>query len=159
MRKLIVPITLLTVFLPLRAQKFTAHLEQEVAGQGSVTVNQDTRLTGIVDGDIAVMPVEEEKVQNDFSMQTGKRKRMRGYRIQMYWGSSQRSDQQKALRMGTQVKNVYPELEAYTTFESPHWRCRVGDFKTREEANAYLSKLRRISHDAMVVQSEIIVFH
>ena len=56
------------------------------------------------------------------------------------------------------VKNEDNPLKYYTSFDSPHWRCRVGDFITREEANKYLSKLRRISKDAMIVRSEIFVY-
>ena len=84
--------------------------------------------------------------------------RVRGYRVQMFWGNSSRADQQKADRIGTQVTTIFPELKYYTSFDSPHWRCRVGDFVSREEANKYLKKLRRISKDAMIVRSEIFVY-
>lgn len=147
----------LPVSVRMQAQAFADHIQQQVSNQGTVTLNQDQRLTDIVNGaDIEI--AEEEAPKNDFSMQTGKRQRLRGYRIQVYWGSSQRVDQQKAQRVGAQVTAAFPELKAYTTFDAPHWRCRVGDFATREEANEYLSKVRRITRDAIVVRSEIIKF-
>lgn len=156
-RTVITGIVLLLTCLTSRAQSFTEHLQQQVGGQGNVTLTQDSRLTEIVDG-AAIELAEEEAPKNDFSMQTGKRQRLRGYRIQVFWGSSQRIDQQKAQRVGAQVTAAFPELKAYTTFDAPHWRCRVGDFPRREDAEEYLSKVRRISPDAVIVRSEIIMF-
>ena len=139
------------------AQTFTQHLEQEANGQGTVTLTQDSRLTDIVnEADFDML--EDEAPKNDFAMHIGKRQRLKGYRIQVYWGSSQRVEQQKAQRIGAQVTAAFPELCSYVTFSAPHWRCMVGDFATREEANEYLGRVRRISHDAIVVRSEIIRF-
>jgi len=135
----------------------TQRLERRVEGEGVVTITQDQRLTNLVDG---ITPIEEQsdKLENDFTVQMVQRKKMRGYRIQMYWGNARRSDQIRADRIGEQVVALFPELQAYTSFDSPHWRCRVGDFASREEAAKYLTRLRRISADAMIVPSEIFVY-
>lgn len=135
----------------------TQRLERRVEGQGVVTITQDQRLTNLVDG-ITPIEVQSDKQENDFTVQTVQRKKMRGYRIQMYWGNARRSDQIRADRIGEQVVAIFPELQAYTSFDSPHWRCRVGDFSSREEAAKYLTRLRRISADAMIVPSEIFVY-
>ena len=84
----------------------------------------------------------------------------RGYRIQVFWGGSARIDQTNAQRMGTRVTTLFPELQAYTTFESPNWRCRVGDFVTRQEAADYLKKLKdaKLTDDAIIVKSEVIIY-
>lgn len=160
MRKIFLTLILLTqaAGLELFAQRFTDHLQQKKAGQGSVVLIQDLRLTDILNGVQTVTDKTDEEPTEEAGVQTGRKKKVRGYRIQMYWGNSQRSDQQKANQIGAQVSSTYPELQAYTTFESPHWRCRVGDFATREEAAEYLFKLRRISSDAMIVRSEIFIY-
>ena len=84
----------------------------------------------------------------------------RGYRIQVYWGGSTRTDEANAKRAGAKVTTLFPELQAYTTFESPNWRCRVGDFVTRQEASDYLSKLKeaRLAKDAIIVKSEVLIY-
>lgn len=141
------------------AQTFGVHVQSDIAGQGEVNLYQDSRLADIVNGITAVLAEQKAEAKpNDFSSRTGKRQKVRGYRVQMFWGGASRTDQLQAQRIGTQVTNVYPELRAYTSFESPHWRCRVGDFKTREEAASYLTRLRRLGQDAMIVRSEIFVF-
>lgn len=98
------------------------------------------------------------KDMNDFDVRTGARKRLRGFRVQMFWGNTQRTDQLKAKRMGDKVTGAFPELKAYVTFQQPHWRCRVGDFKTRAGAAKYLDRLRKIAPEAMIVRSEIIIY-
>ncbi len=143
-----------------QAQNFTESISNAVEGEGTVNIYQDPRLENIINGVDPVEQLKKEKNENrdDFSMTMGKRKRMRGYRIQVFWGGSTRNDQQKAQRLANQVRSIYPELDAYATFESPHWRCRVGDFISRDEAAEYLSRMRKISSEAMIVPSEILIF-
>ena len=139
-----------------RAQTFSAHLTHSGSGEGIVTLNQDQRLTNRLDYGVRASTPTEQEEESEESTPT-KRKKMLGFRIQMYWGNAQRSDKEQADRIGERVTALYPELEAYTSFSSPHWRCRVGDFPTRSEAAEYLTKLRSISSDAMIVKSEIYV--
>lgn len=153
--------------LAARAQYFTEHLTaQGGAGSGTVTLTQDQRLTNLIDHGVpgthtnstgTVNETDNSNNDNAPAATPAPKKKMRGFRIQMYWGNAQRSDQEKADQMGARVTALYPELEAYTDFSSPHWRCRVGDFTSRDEAAEYLPKLRRLSSDAMIVISEIYV--
>ncbi len=96
--------------------------------------------------------------KNNFDVRRGTRQRMRGFRIQMYWGNSQRTDYLKAKRFGDKVTGAFPELKSYVSFDQPHWRCRVGDFKTRSGAARYLERMRKIAPEAMIVRSEIYIY-
>lgn len=156
MTRLILTLGLLFAAVLSYAQTPTQRLERRVEGQGVVTLSQDQRLANLVDGVAPI--VEASDKSDDFSVQTVLRKKKSGFRIQMYWGNAARADQQNAERIGNQVTAIYPELQAYVSFDTPHWRCRVGDFATREEAAKYLNRLRRIRSDAMIVKSEIFVF-
>lgn len=156
------------------AQGFIDQLTANNAGQGKVTVTQDQRLTDIINGNgkqvsgststgVGVVTPQHDKptatTQPNIPV-TGKKVKVRGYRIQIYWGGSQRVDQNKAQQMATRSGMLFPELQTYTSFDSPHWRCRVGDFVEREEAVEYLRKIReaRICDDAMIVRSEVYVY-
>ncbi|MCM1311481.1 MAG: SPOR domain-containing protein [Bacteroides sp.] len=153
--------------IPAVAQtNFMEHLESKVNGQGTVTVLQDQRLTNIINGDAALNGnVGQQQTQTGEEedlpvVNKGTKVKVRGYRIQVYWGGSQRTDQSRAQHAGTMVTTAFPELQAYTSFVSPHWRCRVGDFTTRQEAAEYLKKLcdMNMGSDAMIVRSEIYVY-
>ncbi len=95
---------------------------------------------------------------NNVDVRRGTRKRMRGFRIQMYWGNSLRTDRLKAQRIADKVSGAFPELKAYVSYDQPHWRCRVGDFKTRAGAARYLDRMRKIAPEAMIVRSEIYIY-
>lgn len=146
---------------------FVERIQEPVKGKGTVTVNQDQRLTNIINGlGIPEVPAQSSDSEN-INVQNGqpgrpagKKVKARGYRIQVYWGGSQRVDQTKAMTAGNKVTSIFPELEAYTSFESPHWRCRVGDFVSRQDAVEFLNKMREanLGSGAMIVRSEIFVY-
>ena len=78
--------------------------------------------------------------------------------VEVFFGGSQRSEETQAKKVGSRVMGMFPELRAYTSFASPHWRCRVGDFTNHEDAVAYMHKIKsRGISEAMVVKSEIYV--
>ena len=157
----------------MKAQTFTSKVEAEVAGQGSFDIEQDPRLTAIVNGEEVVPSslataskvsaiTTETKVRQDADDLRGKasgmHQKVRGYRVQVFFGGSQRSEESQAKKIGSRVTSMFPELRAYTSFASPHWRCRVGDFTKHEDATAYMHKIKaRGISEAMVVKSEIYV--
>lgn len=160
-------ICIFSISTPLVAQtNFMEHLESKVNGQGTVTVLQDQRLANIVNGNTILnsntgqQQTQEGEEEDLPIVNKGTKVKVRGYRIQVYWGGSQRTDQSRAQHAGTMVTTAFPELQAYTSFESPHWRCRVGDFTTRQEAAEYLRKLcdMNMGSDAMIVRSEIYIY-
>ena len=137
----------------LHAQNIREDLEADVEGLGSVTLTQDERLDAILAGDF-----EREEVKastGNKSTRKGKSDRALGYRIQVFWGGDKRADQQKAQQMANRARGLCPNLNTYVEFESPHWRTRVGDFKKHEDAERYLSKLRRLDKSTMIVRSAI----
>jgi hypothetical protein len=44
--------------------------------------------------------------------------------------------------MSSRVKEYFPDTSVYTFFTSPRWLCRVGDFRSIEEADAMMRKLK-----------------
>ncbi|MDE7117635.1 MAG: SPOR domain-containing protein [Bacteroidaceae bacterium] len=151
---------LLLCTITMSAQTFTDHLNSKVAGQGTVTVHHNSAIDDMVNGKKQFTPEKKDDKKDLSGVQKGKKTRARGYRIQVYWGGSTRTDEANARRAGTRITSVFPELQAYTTFGSPNWRCRVGDFATHEEAEEYLDKLRdaRLSQGAIIVKSEVFIY-
>lgn len=178
MRKLICLVVVFAFTFASNAQtKFLDQLTRKVEGQGSVTITQDKRLADLVNGVVqpgggrqqAAAPATDEKAQQQIvdedepstpGTATGKKTKVRGFRIQIYWGGSQRVHQTKALEAAEKVTTMFPEYQAYTSFESPHWRCRVGDFTDRQKAWEALQRLREagVATDAMIVRSEIYIY-
>lgn len=82
-----------------------------------------------------------------------------GYRIQVFTGSNSHQDKLKAQAIGEKCKKAFPMLSAYARFISPRWICRVGDFRTREDALEYAEKIRaaRIADEVHVVRCEVLL--
>lgn len=158
------------LFNAAQAQGFMERLTKRVAGQGTVTVTQDQRLTDLINGNgqkktiststAVVTPSVQDEEPTTLPMPTGKKTKVRGFRIQVYWGGSQRTDQTKAQQAANKVSALFPEFQTYTSFESPHWRCRVGDFTDRNQAWEAMQRLREagLAKDAMIVRSEIFIY-
>lgn len=160
-RLLSLTLSIILCTITMSAQNFTDQLQTTVAGQGTVTVHQDSILDDMVNGKRQFVPEKKEVVKRDLpGIQKGKKTKARGYRVQVYWGGSTRTDQTKAQRAGARVTALFPEQHAYTTYESPHWRCRVGDFGTHKDAAEFLNKLKEanIAQGAIIVKSEVFIY-
>lgn len=88
---------------------------------------------------------------------TRARHKARGFRICIFTGGNTRADKIKAIEMGQKCRNLFKELAVYPSFEAPRWVTHVGDFKTRQEAQKYVTRIRRarISYEVRIVSSEV----
>lgn len=84
--------------------------------------------------------------------------KVRGYRVQAFTGGNTRSDRQAAENVGNAIKRRFPEQPIYVHFYSPRWICRVGNFRTYEEAHAMLVEIREMGYkQASIVKGKISV--
>lgn len=84
--------------------------------------------------------------------------KVNGYRVQVFAGGNSRNDKMKAQEAGNKVKMAYPELPVYVHFYSPRWICRVGNFRSYEEANIVLKRVRNMGYkQACIVSGKITV--
>lgn len=107
-------------------------LQKQHAGQGTVTVHQDARISTLL-GSVYV------KAENETEPKVLK---ARGYRVQVYAGNNSRIARQEANDVAEQVKAEFPELPIYAFFQPPRWLCRVGDYRSIEEADAAMRRLK-----------------
>lgn len=81
-----------------------------------------------------------------------------GYRVQAFAGGNQRKDKQKAEQVGSDIKQHFPDEPVYTHFYSPRWICRVGNYRTYEEAQVMLQNIRKLGYtSATIVKGKITV--
>ena len=131
MKKLCV-LLLALVSLPLLAQEnIVDRLERNIPGQGVITIHQDARLDALLG------------MVYDPTKSKGKQIQTVGYRIQIYAGGNTRFSKEEALKAAQYIKENYPEIPVYTDFVAPRWVCRVGDYKTIEEADQAMRMLKK----------------
>ena len=81
-----------------------------------------------------------------------------GYRIQVFSGGNSRADRQKAESAGMVMKSNFPTEPIYVHFYSPSWKCRMGNYKTLEEAQRILAMVKKLGYkQACVVKGTISV--
>lgn len=116
------------------AQDLVTVLQEKKSGQGEVTLHQDSRLNDLVRGGaVSTGAVTEGDKQVA---------KVAGFRVQVYAGNNSRQARSEASNIGDKVKELFPELPVYTHFINPRWLCQVGDFRSIEEADAVMRKLK-----------------
>ena len=59
--------------------------------------------------------------------------KVQGYRTQVFSGNNQRVSKDEAFRKEKEIKELFPEVPTYVTYNAPFWKLRVGDFRSHEE--------------------------
>jgi hypothetical protein len=108
--------------------------------EGKVEVYQDSRVDSIVK-----MHVRYNSTQSTFE----------GYRIQIFFdaGNNSLSGAQAAQ---ANYQMLYPGDTAYISFVEPYYKVRIGDFRTRLEAESYLHQIIRDFPNAFIIKDKIL---
>ena len=81
-----------------------------------------------------------------------------GYRVQAFAGGNSRKDRLQAEQIGNEIKSHFAGVPVYVHFYSPRWICRVGNYRTYEEAHQMLLSLRKLGYtQATIVKGKITV--
>lgn len=81
-----------------------------------------------------------------------------GYRVQVWAGGNSRVDRQKAEKAGMTIKRNIPGVPVYVHFYSPRWICRIGNYRTYEEAHEVLREVKQLGYpEAVIVKGKITV--
>lgn len=107
-------------------------LQTNRVGQGTVTIHQDAKIAALLGATYVKSAGENEP----------KMLKARGYRVQVYAGNNSRIARQEANDVAEQIKMEFPELPVYAFFQPPRWLCRVGDYRSIEEADASMRRLK-----------------
>lgn len=84
--------------------------------------------------------------------------KVNGYRVQAYLGGNSRADREKAQQIGNAIKKKYPLEPIYVHFYSPRWTCRVGNYRTYEDAKEMLDKIKKMVYkQATILKGKITV--
>lgn len=68
------------------------------------------------------------------------RKGIDGFRIQIFFDSGNNS-KTSAQASYTEFTTKYPDTPAYLSFKAPNYKVRVGDFRTRLDAQRFLNEI------------------
>lgn len=81
-----------------------------------------------------------------------------GYRVQVYAGTNSRQGKEQAQKAGNAVKMAMPDQPVYVHFYSPRWICRVGNYRSYEEASRVLKQVKALGYaQACIISGKITV--
>lgn len=98
------------------------------AQQGRVTIK----------GDVAVTQMVEKHIELNSKVKT-----VPGFRVQIasFSGSNSKTS---AFDLRDRFMLDYPSVQAYIVFDEPNFKVKVGDFRTRLEAYAFLQQIKEV---------------
>ena len=88
-----------------------------------------------IKGDVAVKQLVEKHIDLNERVRT-----IPGFRIQVA-SLSGTASKNRAFEMKERLKVSFPEVEAYVVYDEPNFKVKVGDFRTRLEAYAFLQQI------------------
>ncbi len=74
-----------------------------------------------------------------------------GYRVQAFAGGNTRADRQMAEGIRTAIKTKFPDQPVYVHFYSPRWICRVGNYRSYEQASWMLKEIQKMGYKAATI--------
>ena len=139
------------------APKETEKKEQPKA-DGKEKETKKTEPTPATPTTSATVDTPAASVDSTYLHKTGKTYKMTGYRVQAFAGGNSRKDKRKAEQTGNQLRMLFPTETVYTHFYSPRWICRMGNYRTYEEAHQMLLEVRKLGFgSATIVKGKITV--
>lgn len=107
--------------------------------KGQTTITGDTKVTLLVEKHIEF----NEKVKS-----------IPGYRVQLA-SLSGADAKSRAFALKEQLKVDFPYVETYVIFTDPNFRVKIGDFRTKLEAHAFLQKTKEGYPGGTIVKDNI----
>ena len=117
-------------------------INEQVDTSGLVVVHKDPRLDLLV----------KKQVQINEETSRLARRSMKGYRL-LVINTNKRDE---AIAAKTQVYTYFPELKAYLQYQSPFFKLKAGNFKTRDEADEYRKRLNIYFPKGVFIMNDII---
>jgi hypothetical protein len=77
-----------------------------------------------------------------------------GFRLEIFFSSGNRA-REEAMNVKTEFLKKYPDEQAYMIFQSPDFKIRVGNFRTKSEALSLQQRIRKNYPNAFIVKDMI----
>lgn len=109
---------------------------QSVSSQGSLNIQADSKFRHLIDSIIQA---------------NKNREKIKGYRIQIYFGGNRK----KARKIKARFLKDYSQRKAYTIYQQPNFKIRVGNFRSKLEAQKLYHQLEQRFKTVFIVPTLI----
>jgi hypothetical protein len=121
-----------------------------VADTSGVMIHADPRLDILM---AALKPKTSSGSTSSSSGRSGVIRSGRGYRVQIYNGN----DRNKATAVKVDFIRRFPNVRTYMSYIQPQFRVKVGDFRSRAEAQKFMQQLGGLYAPLIIVPDIILI--
>lgn len=125
-----------------QAQTDSVCITATLNASGHIRVEQPEELTRRLMGPSPVQGAAEASEENRETSEEQVRGTRAGYRVQAFDDNNPRTSRGTAASLKSRIESTFP-YRAYVSFNSPYWRVKVGDFRSRAEAESAMAEIRR----------------
>lgn len=104
-------------------------------GEGKVEVIKDPLISVLQQKRIEYASIPDSEV----AKRSGTKGTALGFRVQIYTGPSR----SEAYAVQARFQRLYGDINTYVSYTQPNYRVKVGDFRSRNEAQALMRELRK----------------
>ena len=119
-----------------------SHAQTQVSDTSSVIVHKDPRADLLL----------KKQGEVNASIKKANARTAKGYRLLV----ANTNKRDEAIAAKTKVYTNFPELKAYLTYQSPYFKLKVGNFKTRDEAKEYQKYLSAFFPKGVFIMNDTI---
>jgi hypothetical protein len=106
----------------------------------------------IVHKDPRVDVLVKKQAASNASIKKASSRTAKGFRL-MVVNTSKRDE---AIAAKTKLYSYYPELKSYLVYQSPFFKVKVGNFKTRPEAEKYRKQMNTLFPKGVFIVNDVI---
>ncbi len=107
-----------------------------------ITIHKDPRIDLLIK--------KQAQINEETSREA--RSRSKGFRL-LVLNTIKRDE---AIHAKTTVYTYFPELKAYLQYQSPYFKLKVGNFKTKDEAENYRNRLNHYFPSGVFIMQDVI---
>ncbi len=145
-------------------QAMSQSIVETITADSIITVIQPARLADRLEAGqqsptaIPETPATDKTEQPEITG-THRQQRIAGFRVQVFSDNNARTAQSEAKTKSAAIADAMPQYRTYVTYDAPYWRLRVGDFKSRIDAEQAADEIKNqfptYSREIRVVRDRI----
>ncbi|HVE61461.1 MAG TPA: hypothetical protein VNA26_06565 [Chitinophagaceae bacterium] len=127
-------------------------MKTALAQENTTTVISNQTTAVVVHKDPRVDMLVKKQSSINTAVKKASARSMRGYRL-MVINTNKRNE---AIDAKAKIYTYFPELKAYLSYQSPYFKLKAGNFKTRDEAEKYRKMMVTMFPKGVFIINDII---
>jgi hypothetical protein len=116
-------------------------ITEHINKSGIITVDQPEALEKRLAPPVAESQSDEATEKE--ATNTRPQRKIGGYRVQVFSDNNTRTAKTEARSKAKTIADAFPQYPTYVVYSSPYWRLKVGDFKTKDEADTAAAQIKK----------------